>query len=55
MIRKKPTIEELEAILDGPEGMIEIQPDGTIVWIKDDPNHAKPKIYTMREVLGDSY
>lgn len=28
--RKKPTIAELEAILDGPAGQIEILPDGSI-------------------------
>ena len=55
--KPKPTIAELEAILADSDalGSIEIQPDGSIKVVKGDPKHAKPKILTLRQALGDAY
>ncbi len=53
--KPKPTIAELEAILADDPGSIEIQPDGSVKVVEGEPNHAKPKIYTLRQALGDSY
>ncbi len=53
---EKPTIAELEAILDDSNaGVIEIQPDGSVVTVDGEPVHAKPKILTLRQALGDTY
>lgn len=54
-MKPKPTIAELETILDDDPGSIEIQPDGSIKTVDGEPSHAKPKIYTLRQALGDSY
>jgi len=51
----KPTIAELEAILDEEPESIEIQPDGSVKTVKGEPHHAKPKILTLRQVLGGTY
>ena len=51
--KTRPTIEEIEAILEEDAGLIEIQPDGSIDVRQ--AKHAKPKIRTLGEVLGDSY
>lgn len=53
--RPKPTIAELEAILDDDPGSIEIQPDGSVKTVSGKPEHARPKILTLRKALGDSY
>ncbi len=51
----KPTIAELEVLLDKDPGSIEIQPDGSIKTVVGSPNHAKSEILTLRQVLGGSY
>ena len=49
-------IKELEAILEDPiEGMIEIQPDGSVEWVEGKAHHAKPKIITLNEALDSTY
>ena len=52
---EKPTIEELEAILDGAPGSIELQQDGSIRVVDGKPRHAKPRILTLKQALGGSY
>lgn len=55
-LREKPTIAELEAILESEDELnIEIQPDGSIRAVCGEPNHAQPKVLTMHEVLESSY
>lgn len=51
----KPTIEELEAILAEKPGLIEILPDGSVKTVDGEPVHAKPKVLTLRQALGDTY
>lgn len=51
----KPAIEELEAILAGAPGSIEIQPDGSVKTVDGEPIHAKPEILTLRQALGGTY
>lgn len=51
----KPTIEELETILADNPGSIQIEPDGSVTVVAGKPEHAKPKILTLRQALGDSY
>lgn len=50
---KRPTIAELEALLDREEDVpIEILPNGEIAVRKD---HGIQKVLTMRENLGGEY
>ena len=51
----KPSIAELEQILAAAPGSMEIQPDGSVISVEGKPVHAKPKILTLREALGDTY
>ena len=49
----RPTVTQLEAILESNDGAsIEVQPDGSIKAVRGQPNHAKPKVHTIEEVLG---
>ena len=54
-MKPKPTIAELETILADDPGSIEIQPDGSVKTVEGNPKHAKPKILTLRQALGDTY
>ena len=55
MKKKKPTITELERILDSDEETpIEILPDGSI-RAKKTKRKPKLKVLTMREDLGGEY
>jgi len=55
--RPRPTIAELEAILDDPEEMdIEIQPDGSIRAVpKGTKQDAKPRIITSKYAAAEFY
>lgn len=55
-VREKPTIAELEAMLEREDDLsIEIQPDGSIRAVEGKPHHAVPKIVTIQEALGSEY
>lgn len=55
--KPKPTIAELEAILNDPEERdIEIQPDGSIIAVpKGTANNATPKIITSKYANAEFY
>lgn len=53
---KRPTIEELEAILNSEETTpLQILPDGTIAKVEGGAKDPLPKVLTMRENLGGEY
>ena len=47
----KPTIAELEEILEQAPGSIEIQPDGSVKTVDGEPQHANPEVVPLAEVL----
>ena len=49
--RPKPTIAELERILEEAPGSIEIQPDGSIITVDGEPQHAKPEIVSLADIV----
>lgn len=56
-MRKKPTIEELQKLLEAEETHpIHVLPNGQIKKCrKNCKGHAKPKVITMKEALGGEY
>lgn len=55
-IKNKPTIKELEALLNSEEDdPIEILPNGEIRAIKKSKNKKKLTVLTMGQVLGGEY
>lgn len=55
MVKHEISVTELEDILDSEPGSIEIQPDGSIKVVDGEPHHAKPRILTLKQVLGGTY
>lgn len=56
-MKRTVTIDELEALLNSEEELeIEIHPDGSIDAVpKGLANNATPRVFTLKEALGDSY